>query len=410
MNQLPLRIIDTKFFELSGCVPGSQSDLTGHQRSLLIRRWGRRNRCLDTTIRVVLTEEFLNIVRGMGEAAVAVKLDEIDAPVTLVDIGEERRVARHFDQVAVALHHHQEERVIKCGSEVRTLVMGILTHVDSPALARIAVEIVKAAARPPGAAVGMLIHDVDIGIPNTVDGRLVEPAPEHRHHDLNLWVLGLYRLSKHGVVVAIECGRMLIADLDILERKRFWMSALRSQRAPFTCNRPDGVLDGIKGLLHHRIDLVQWPVVFRVYRHPRKCNVESIRLQSLTELEIFVEAKAICGAVLPVTPHPGALRRLTKRLAPVGRHFKGETFDVAAAREAHKAWLEAGQVLREVWSEAIWLAIPGRGKERDPVKLERSGANKDEPELCFGIGGSGLDAPLYLTPCVPRRYCRVRHR
>ena len=144
--------------------------------------------------------------------------------------------------------------------------------------------------------------------------------------------------------------------------------------------------------------------------HPGKCDVESIRLERLTELEILVEAKAIRGAVLPISPHPRALRRLTKRLAPVGRHFEGEAFDIAAAREANKAWLEAGQVLREVWSEAIWLTIPGRGKERDPVELERSGANKGEPELCFGIGGGGFDAPLNLTPCVPRHYCRVRHR
>ena len=181
----------------------------------------------------------------MCKAAVAVKLDEIDAPVTLVDIGEERRIARHFDQVPVAFHHHQEERVIKCGAEVSTLIMGILTHVDAPALTRIAVEVVKATARPPGAAVGMLIHDVDIGIPDAVYRRLVEPTPEHRHHDLHLRVLGLDRLSKDRVVVAIECRRMLIADLDIFQWKWLWMAILGAKSSPLARRWPDGVLDRI---------------------------------------------------------------------------------------------------------------------------------------------------------------------
>src|ERR1035437_3131585 len=100
---------DFEVLEFRRRVPGADTNQAAGHRRLKLRRLDRRG---QRNVAAIFGKQFLDVITRQAEPTGAVKIEEVQGPCAMVQVPQQRRVARHTPLVGVALQAGHE-----CGLE-----------------------------------------------------------------------------------------------------------------------------------------------------------------------------------------------------------------------------------------------------------------------------------------------------
>ena len=337
----------------------------------------------------MLGEQPSDVVGGAREGAAAVEVNHVHFPVALVDVLEQRRVARHLHEVAVLLDAHHVDRVVQRRHPVAAADAGVgreLADVQLPRRARVGGEAVEVLDRPVHRLVGMLVDDVDRS--GDVDGSLIDAGDPRAQRDLDLRVFRLDRRVELRDTLAVARAALLVADLDVLQRERPRVAVLRPLRAPLRRGRADRVFDGVERVLdqHRQIGIRQERAAPERARHAGVHDPQRVGADVFRELQELVVPEAVRAPVAPRAVGAAARFDRPDRSLPLRPALDGDALGEAAAGTADEAGLEIRDHLREVRTQAVRSILERlRREERDHVEPHAARLRKRQcqPRLCI---------------------------
>ena len=198
-------------------------------------------------------------------------------------------------------------------------------------------------------------------------------------------------LARVGLVV-------LVAHLQVFQSERLRMPVLGTHGTIFRCDGAIGILDGVQALVNPRLNAVvgRHTTVPQAHVH----HIERLSTQVLGQLQIFVIAQSVGGAIAPVhVPVPLALLYRTDGALPaesvVGTLL---AFHEAATGEAHELRVHLPQHIGEVGTHTVRTVLKCRWEEAHHVYLYLPYTIEDQRKLCLRVVAVGYECCLVFRP------------
>ena len=357
----------------------------------------------------MLGHELLHIVAGGAHHATGVEANHVGAPAGIVLVDEDGGVGGQLHHVAVVLHAHHVDGLAEGGVLVaqvaETVGDGILADVDLRPAAVVAVILVERLGKPAGCAVVVLVEQVNgqLGVPL----RVVVAPGHHVANDFHLRILGadgLVELVVALVVVVALLSRVglvvLVAHLQVFQAEGLGMTVLGTHGAILRRRGAVGILDGSEALVDPELDAVVGRHAAMPQTHVD--HVEGLGTEVLGQLQIFMIAQSVGGAIAPVHV-PVALTLLdgaNGALPAEGIVGALLSLHEAASGEAHELRVHLPQHVGQVGAHAVGAVLECRGEEAHHVELEGTNAVEDEGELCLRVVAVALQGGFVLLPAL----------
>ena len=155
---------------------------------------------------------------------------------------------------------------------------------------------------------------------------------------------------------------VLVSDFQILDVIGLGMSVLGTQGAILTCHGAVGILQRIHRLVDPRLYGIKGSEAAMPDTHVD--DIERLSAQVLSELEIFVKAQSVGGAIAPVDiPVAFALLHGTDGTFPTESIIRVLLpLDKTAAGEAQELRMKVVEHTGQLWTQAI-LPVAESGRE-----------------------------------------------
>ena len=205
-------------------------------------------------------------------------------------------------------------------------------------------------------------------------------------------MLCFQRFINELIAIKKFASLILVADFDVFESERRWVSRVSALRAPVGIRGSVRIVDDVEKVVANPTHFGHWDV-FALAEDTRlaaEADPERLGAEVLAKLEILEQPHAVCTAIIPSAPSFGTVFRTTDRELPVVGRFDGAAFHGAAAGKTDETGLEVGDHPGDVGPQAVRTILPGvLRKERDevqphsPLRLHRD----HEARLALGLGG-----------------------
>ena len=349
----------------------------------------------------------LHVVTGCAHDAAAAEAYHVGAPAGIVFIHEDGCVGCQFHHVGVVLHAHHIDCLSQGGVHVAQISVaichGILAHIYLRALTVVGVIFVECCGKPVWGAVVVFVKQIygQLAVPF----RIVVAPCHHVADDFHVGVFGtdgFVELLIALVVVVALLARVglvvFVAHLQIFQSERFGMPILGAHGTIFGCDGTVGIFDGIHALVNPGLDAIVGCHAAMPQTHVD--HIERLGAQVLCQLQIFVIAQPVRGAVAPVHVPVS----LTLFYRPDGA-FPAESvvgtllpLHKAASGEAHELRVHLPQHVGQIGTHAVLTVLERRREKAHHIKLHLSHAVENQGELCFRVVVVGCERGFVLRP------------
>ena len=233
-------------------------------------------------------------------------------------------------------------------------------------------------------------------------------APCHYVADeVHVRILGEDRILKllEALIVMVALkGRVglvvLIANLEILDVVRLWMTVLSTQRSVLACDRTIGILQSVHTFVNPRLDAVHGSHATVPQTHVH--HVERFGVKVFGKLQVFVKSHAVACAITPVDVLvSGTFFDGTDGLLPMESIlWRLLSFHVATAGEAYELGTDVIEKLCKVGAQTVLAIHECRREEADNVQCDGALAVEDQLELSFRVVGVGCKRGSELAPLL----------
>ena len=366
-----------------------------------------------------LTEELLHIVAAGEVGALVVEVDHIGIPVRGVLTGEEGGVARHDDDITVALDMEEVETFGE-GIDELLVLGGILTEIDLR-LAVTGIAVVLAALQEVVALLVVVLVDDGHGclvseFPACLEIGVVGVGARTCGADDDNVGIGLAHAFIYILKALSEFGGdlLLVADAEVLQTEGCGVALLGTELSPLGGG---GVaispLDEVEGLgdplvhLGHRAGVLCLcgphvpTTVGSLAAHAGGQDGQRLHAQVFAELEVLIVAKSHRLVVAPgVLELLALLLRTDGGLPAVGvPETVAATVDDTAAGEAQELRLQVGEGLGEILAQTVTF-IGVLGHEGDHIDIDGARIQHEYLEGCLLTSGVGGEHSLVVLPAV----------
>ena len=372
------------------------------------------------------------VADGLGTAQV-VEPDGIRTPLPALNVGKERCVGSHVNDVCVLLQVGHESSFIDAGSRVVVLLAavmaGILAGKYLGTLAVIFVIAVHFVLEPVDVAVEMLIHKVCLqflhGRPTQVEIlALAVGAAGTDEFNLGMHLAdGIHEdLQTLGESLVVLVVPLLIAHTQVLQVEGGGVSHFGTQGSPLVLGRVavgkldevDAVIDvGLEVFDGHVNLLLVADVVLELTAHAHVQHGKRFCTNLLRQTEILVEAQSVTleivgvvtageGVVPAVLVQRTVLYRAYRVLPLVARGQVGTLHD-ASSGEAEHAGLHVEECLCQVLAHTVLISIVRiDGEEADVLQVSGHAAVTPYAQVGSLYGLAGLQHEGVFFPLLAR--------
>ena len=283
----------------------------------------------------------------------------------MVQVHQQRRVARHHDVVGISLQAGHESRFANGTAQIAEAAVfgdGVFADENFRTRAIILVEVRGVAHEKFRRVVEMFIHDVRLRVIGITALPMVGDELDFRIFRVN-------RIHEQRPAFAVGRAAVFVADLQIFQVERCGMSGLGAHRAPDGIGRAIGIFNRIQRVLHPLAQAIERDGFF--VRHADIDAKQRLGTEVFGKLQIFVIAQAVRGVVTPDVPERRARIQVANGVLPMIHVREVVALHPAAAGKAHEGGMQSLQRFREVSAQAVIL--PGLvGQERNHVEKQNA--------------------------------------